>query len=129
MKDQHRILNVHNCVDYSQFDERRVAVLASLKKRNLQQLWFGNLMDVCIGRISGAEGGNLAIDDVESISAALEDVLFRLAKRQQQIIRGELSSTPPAPRGEAEVKPHISPDVERLHLRIIVKLLGEERKA
>jgi radical SAM protein with 4Fe4S-binding SPASM domain len=80
MKDKFAILNVHEPDTYEQFEPQRSLVLESLKKKNLQNLWFGNLMDICIGRISTNETGELHIDDVDSISDALEENLYRIAK-------------------------------------------------
>ncbi len=82
MNDDFYIINVHNAEDYDKFPQIRNRVLEKLKKGSYQDLWFGNLMDVCIGRVKRDANGDAMIDDVDSISLALEDVLWRVAKRK-----------------------------------------------
>jgi radical SAM protein with 4Fe4S-binding SPASM domain len=82
MKRGYTIVNVHDQDAASKFDARHAEVLDSLKKREFQDYWFGNLMDVCIGRVYEDSSGCARIDDAESISMALEEVLYQIAVRK-----------------------------------------------
>lgn len=76
---------VQDPVTPEQFDQIRRERLHGLEKQNkLNHYWFSNLVDTCVVRLEDISEESITIDDADTISECLEDLIFRVASIQQK---------------------------------------------
>jgi len=76
---------VQDPVTPERFDQIRRKQLHDLEKKDkLSHYWFSNLVDTCVVRLDDTSKDSIKIDDADTISECLEDLIFKVAIVQQE---------------------------------------------
>lgn len=75
------------------FENNRMRVLESLKKENIQNYWFSNIIDTCIVRLNKNNVDNkLYLENIDTVSKCFENIISKLTEIDTEQLMKNLSN-------------------------------------